>query len=100
MIDIEKLFEKMPVDDETIYENSLFITKNGLNMKFEEWAWSNYKGKSLIFIESEIEDLAVEITNSNMKELAEKVLDMKIDDPVTLKVNAGFVFFNFNFEII
>jgi hypothetical protein len=86
-------FKAIPVEEDTRILQKKLMTVNGIDARFERWAWEGVIGESLIFVTEEISNLSDEqLWQSIVNQLS--IRDMKH----TIKRQIDYSFVNFNFE--
>jgi hypothetical protein len=86
-------FKAIPVEEDTRILQKKLMTVNGIDARFERWAWECVIGESLIFVTEEISNLSDEqLWQSIVNQLS--IRDMKH----TIKRQIDYSFVNFNFE--
>ncbi len=89
-------FNNIPRDNETNIFYSSVMKWDDLDITYERWGWDNIIGESIIFHNTDIEEL-------NDKKLEADVRSSAVVEPdseITIKKGEVFTFVNFNFRIL
>jgi hypothetical protein len=90
-------FKEVPVEEETKILKRRNISISGYEVLYEKWKWDGIKAESVIFIEEEVENLRDNELIEFVKNSQEIINE---EHEITIKHSSGFVFVNFNFEIM
>ena len=89
-------FKNVPVEEDTkiLFRNEAKFGK--YEVLYEMWSWEGISAESIIFESDDISDL----TDEELEQEVRKSPLVKNDSAVTIKrLDAGFTFVNFNFEL-
>lgn len=84
---------EMDPDTQILFQEQMVYGK--YDVLYQKWHWDGVTGESLVFIESELGDIELEVL---LRDIEASPL-IKNESKIThSKKDNGFVFFNFNFE--
>jgi len=89
-------FKNVPVEEDTriLFRDEAKLGDYGV--LYEMWSWEGISAESLIFVNDDVADL----TDEELEQEVRKSPLVKKESAVTIKrLEAGFTFVNFNFEI-
>ena len=94
--EFEKIFANRPMDEGTCIVDTIYAYYDDIPVMIENWGWDNISASSCII---PIEYL--EKAKMSKEEFLDILRDkLEIEGSTTTSEKNGFLFFNFNFEII
>lgn len=89
-------FENVPVEDDTNIISQEVIDFDGYSVLHQKWSWEGVSAESLIFSNDDISSITIEDLETKIR----KSPMLMSESSVTVKESdAGFTFFNFNFDM-
>jgi hypothetical protein len=87
-------FASRAIDEDTKILSTEYLCQEGFEMLLEKWFWDGIKGKSLIFVNEQVEKLS----DGEVEALSRKILHLDPEAQVTFKRAEGFSYLNFDFR--
>jgi len=89
-------FKQVPIDSDTkiLFEQEMKLRE--YDVLYQKWIWDGIYGDSIIFESKDV----TKLTDDEIKQLIKKLPVIKEGSDITFdRLESGFIFVNFNFEI-
>lgn len=93
---MSKKFDGVPVEEDTRIRYRKEVRLGKFDVLYEKWCWEGILAESIIFANDDVSGL----TDEEIEHEVRKSPLVKNGSEILLKRSAGFIFANFNFELM